>query len=53
MPTKMHFYLVRWVELDRGTFHEEEITQSAFEFMKNRLSAQILYAKYVRTKSLV
>ena len=53
MPTYINYYLVRWVDLQTGKFHEEELTASVLMIKKERKSIQILHSEYVRSKSLV
>ena len=53
MPTHINYYLVRWVDLQTGEFHEEELPASVVMMKKERKSVQVLYSEYSRTKTLV
>ena len=52
MPTRINYYLVRWVDLQTGKFHEEELTASVLMMKKERKSIQVLHSKYSRTEYL-
>jgi hypothetical protein len=56
MPTQLHYYLVRYVDLKNGKFYEEEMSETQLETLelagKLTNSIQILNKTYLRTKDL-
>lgn len=58
MPTKINYYLVRYVNLKTEKFHEEEMTDTQLDLLKligeiGGDAIQIIKKEYIKTKDLL